>query len=311
MPAMRQPLRTLLPLLALGLLFFAACKDDEPLPHNPYDDVDYTDPGDGPYIPDPNGIVGIYENILRVKCANPGCHDGHFEPDFRSVQSAWSTLAYHRLVKNTADSAYTFRVVPGDTGKSIFWHRITRGDAQLQQMPATGNYLTATERQQVMNWILGGAKDMFGNAPRLPNDEPAILGFLAYNSTFNVQLDVTENRLDSVPYNPFKVADNTSFNMLFLLEDDSTATPNLLVNQLRLSLQMDNFSGATTVNAYNVTLAGYNVWVAPVNTAAYTPGDTVFMRYYVNDGDHAFNTEFPRDDLPFPYKTYASFFVTP
>ena len=311
MPAMRQSLRYLLPALAFGLLVLASCKKDDPLPPNPYDDVDYTDPGDGPYIPDPNGIVGIYENILRVKCANPGCHDGHFEPDFRSVQSAWSTMAFHRIVKNTADSAYTFRVVPGDTANSMLWRRITRGDAQLQQMPATGNYVTATERQQIMNWIMGGAKDMFGNAPRLPNSEPTILGFLAYNSSFTVQLDVTENRLDSIPYSPFKIPDNTSFNMVFLVEDDSTATQNLLVNQLKLSLQPDNFVGAATVNAFNVTLGGFNVWVAPVNTAAYTPGDTVFMRYYVNDGDHAFNTEFPRTDLPFPYKTYASFFVLP
>lgn len=308
---MRQSLRYLLPALAFGLLVFASCKKDDPLPPNPYDDVDYTEPGDGPYIPDPNSIVGIYENILRVKCANPGCHDGHFEPDFRSVQSAWSTLAFHRIVKNTADSAYSYRVVPGDTANSILWRRITRGDAQLQQMPATGNYVTATERQQIMTWIMGGAKDMFGNAPRLPNSEPTILGFLAYNSSFTVQLDVTENRLDSIPYSPFKVPDNTSFNMVFLIEDDSTATPNLLVNQLKLSLQPDNFTGATTSNAFNVTLGGYNVWVAPVNTTAYTPGDTVFMRYYVNDGDHAFNTEFPRTDLPFPYKTYASFFVLP
>lgn len=312
MPAMRSTRLHHLSLLALGLvLLFAGCKKDDPLPKNPYDDVDYTDPGDGPYIPDPNGIVGIYENILRVKCANPGCHDGHFEPDFRSVQSSWSTLAYHRIVKNTADSAFSYRVIPGDTAHSMFWYRITRGDAQLQQMPATGNYVTATERQQIKNWIMGGAKDMFGNPPVLPNNEPSILGFLAFNSTYTTQIDVTENRLDSVPYNPFKVADNTTFNMVFLIEDDSTASQNLTVNQLKLSLQEDNFVGATTLNAFNVTLGGTNVWVVPVNTTAWTAGDTVFMRYYVNDGDHAFNTEFPRDDLPFPYKTYASFYVLP
>lgn len=302
------PLSAGLFFLFLITLSWTGCKEDDP-PLNPYDNVDYGDTTSQPYIPDPNSIVGIYENILRVKCANPGCHDGHFEPDFRSIQSAWSTLAYHKIVKNTADSAYTYRVIPGDTAGSILWRRITRGDAQLQQMPATGDYLTANERQNILNWIMGGAKDMFGNLPILPNNEPQILGFIAYNQSFSQQLDRTENRLDSIPYNPFKVPDNTTFNFVVLVEDDSTAAANLQVNQLKLSLQMDNFSSATTLNAF--FLGGFNVWVASVNTTAYTPGDTVFMRYYVNDGDHAFNTEFPRDDHAFPYKTYASFFVTP
>lgn len=295
-------------ILVLG---FAACKDEDAPPKNPYDDVVYPHDSTGAYQPDPNSILGIYENILQVKCANPGCHDGHFEPDFRSVQTAWTSLAYHRVVKNTLDSTYEFRVIPYDTANSMLWYRLNRGDAQLQQMPATGQYLTASERLNIQNWILGGAKDMFGNAPLLPNNEPQIIGFLAYNSAFTQQLDVATNRLDSVAYNPFKVQDNTTFNVVIAVEDDSTDVQSLLVNQLKLSLDMHNFAGASTVNAYFLNIGSFRVWVAPVNTTTYTPGDTVFMRYYVNDGDHGFNTEFPREDHPDQYKTYASFFVTP
>jgi hypothetical protein len=288
-----------------------SCKETVDPPPNPYDDVDYGGGDTTSFLPDPNGIVGIYQNILSVKCANPGCHDGHFEPDFRSIQSAWSTLAFHPLTKNTADSAYTYRVVPYDTGASVFWYRITRGDDQLQRMPATGNYMTPSELQNVRTWIQNGARDMFGNLPVLPNGEPRVLGFLAYNSNFTQQLDVVNNRLDSVAYMPFKVADNTQFNVVILVEDDSTAVNNLQVNRLKLSLQENGFSGASGVNASFLSLGGFNIWVAPVNTTPYTPGDTVFMRYYVNDGDHAFNTEFPRDDHPSPYKTYAAFYILP
>jgi hypothetical protein len=304
-------LRILLPMaFFVVLLVVAACKRDEPLPHNPYDDIDYGDPGNNAYVPDPDGITGIYENILRQKCSLPGCHDGHFEPDFRSIQSSWSTLVYHRVVKNTVDTAYTYRVMPRDTGASMLWHRITRGDAQLQQMPATGQYLTATELTHVRNWILGGAKDMFGNLPIMPNNEPRILGYVAFDQNFTAQIDVTENRLDSVPYHPFIVNTNTTFNVVWLVDDDSTAVPQMQVNQLKLSHDKDDFAGATTLTA-NYLGFGFNVWYCAVNSGAFAAGDTIYMRYYINDGDQPQNSEFPRDDSQDAYKTYAAFFVKP
>lgn len=308
---MKKTTHILLSLALLVAMLFGSCKDDGPLPHNPYDDVDYGNGNPNTYVPDPDGITGIHENILRRKCSLPGCHDGHFEPDFRSIQSAWSTMVYHHLVKNTSDSAYTYRVVPGDTGSSMLWYRLTRGDAQLQRMPATGQYLTDAELEHVRNWIITGAKDMFGGYPVLPNGEPTILGYAAFNQAFTVQLDVTNNRLDSVPYHPFKVASNTTFNVAMLVEDDSTAVNQLQVNQLKLSHDKDDFSSAVTVNAFFLNIGNYHVWVCPVNSGIFSPGDTIYMRYYVNDGDHAQNTEFPRTDMNDAYKTYAAFYITP
>jgi len=70
-------------LVVLVLVVIHSCKKD-PLPHNPYDDINYgsTTPATPP---DPNSIVGIHKNILLTRCAKSGCHDGNFEPDFRTA----------------------------------------------------------------------------------------------------------------------------------------------------------------------------------------------------------------------------------
>lgn len=299
-------------LLACLMVFLAAsCNKEVIPPDNPYDDIDYGDTGTNAFNPDPETITGIYELILRRKCSLPGCHDGHFEPDFRSIQTAWSTMVYQAPVKNTADSAFAYRVLPGDADNSMLMHRLTTGDAQLQQMPATGSYLSAEQLDNIRTWINDGARDMFGNLPAMPNSEPLIQGFVAFNQNFSQQIDQTENRLDSLPYNPFKVAPNTSFNVVVLVDDDLTPVNQLQVNQLKLSLDKDNFSGATVRQANFVNLSGFSFWVASVSSNAYTSGDTVYMRYYVNDGDQSQDTEFPRTDLPDPYKTYAAFYLTP
>lgn len=299
----------LIVLLAL-VVGLGACDREEVLPPNPYDGIDYGSEDPDTYQSDPNSIVGIYENILSVKCANPGCHDGHFEPDYRSIQSSWSTLVYHQIVKNTADSAYTFRVIPGDTGASMLWKRISTGNAQLQQMPATGQTLTPGEFDNIRTWIENGARDMFGNLPILPNNEPTILAYVAYNPSFTIRYDETPNRLDSIFYNPFKVPANTDISLVWLVNDDSTAIPDMQFNRMRLSLDPDDFSNAQDVNAFYFNIAG-GVWIAPINTGSWNVGETVYFRYYINDGDQSFNTEFPRDDQPDPYKTFASFYITP
>src|SRR6185503_10763964 len=99
---------------------------------------------------------------------------------------------------------------------------------------------------------------------------------------------------------------NQSVLFVPLVSDDSTSLQNLQVNHLKLSLDMDDFSSAVTVNAVYYSI--YNAWIA-IFPAAYPTGTTVYFRYYVNDGNHPVDTEFPRADLPVYYKTYASFYV--
>ena len=82
---------------------FFACKEDRSYvpaedPANPFDTVTYSTPI--PNVPiDSQSFLGLHQYIFSTTCAVPGCHDGAFEPDFRTVQSAYNTLVLHRVEK--------------------------------------------------------------------------------------------------------------------------------------------------------------------------------------------------------------------
>ncbi len=289
-------------------MFIFACKPIENPPANPYDNVDYGNDTNSIPQPDPNSIIGIHENILKVKCNNPGCHDGTFEPDFRTIQSAYSTLVYHRIVKNDSFGNYTFRVTPHDTSTSMIIRRLTRDDAQLQRMPATGAYLTSSELQNIINWINAGCPDMFGELPVLPNGEPVFLGTLAFDSAFS---RIDTNRVNDDPINSFIADFNTQVQLVFLTSDDSTSVQNMQVNTIKFSYDMNDFTGAATQQAFYMNLGGFELHLATFNTNVFLSDSTVYFRYYFNDGDHPADSEFPTDAMFEGYKTYSSMYIKP
>jgi len=161
---------------------------------------------------------------------------------------------------------------------------------------------------RVARWIMNGARDANGNLARFPNLEPNIIGYAAYNTSFTVNYGNT--RLGGVNYNPFIVpAGTASFYVGVLVTDDSTAANQLQFNKLKISTSADDFSAATTYNTTYLTAGSNSGWVATINTASLPQNDTLFMRYYVNDGSRPNNTEFPRNNLPYVYKTYWSFII--
>jgi len=299
----------------LTIVIINSCKKEEPLPPNPYDSINYGSPSVNT-PPDPNSIVGIHTNILKTSCAKAGCHDGNFEPDFRTVQSSYATLVWHGIKKNSADTAFTYRVVPFDTSSSVLYERITNCCFvnQDDRMPQDniGIPLPASQIKNIANWIMAGAKDMFGNpAPNLPNTEPTILYYLATNSTYTANYGDAINRIDSVFYNPFFVPNNSTLNLLFFVKEDSTTVPNMHVNLLKISTKANDFSSAISIPTTYLNFPPNEFYLASINTGTLPNSDTLFMRYYTNDGDHAINTQFPTDNLILPYKTYWSFIVKP
>ena len=62
----------------------------------------------------PTSLVGLHANLFRPTCANSGCHDGTFEPDYRTVYSTYNTLVEQPVIKNDPQNSFTYRVVPGN-----------------------------------------------------------------------------------------------------------------------------------------------------------------------------------------------------
>lgn len=301
----------------MAFIFINSCKKDSPPPHNPYDDIIHGNiiP---PTPPDPNSIVGIHANILKTRCAKSGCHDGNFEPDFRTVESSYATLVYHKIKKNSLTNAYAFRVVPYDTAHSALYARLTKcnyaSTSGCDRMPQDiiGVPLEQNLIDNIIYWIMHGAKDMFGNVPTYPNTEPKILYYYATDPTFKLNYGADTNRMDSVFYNPFLMPNNVTLKLAFFVSDDSTAVSNMKVNTVKISTKANDFSSAISYPAtYVYVNASTQFHLATINTGMLPNSDTLFMRYFVNDGDHPTDTQFPTNNLVLPYKTYWSFFVKP
>jgi hypothetical protein len=287
-----------------GLLAVISCEKDKQ-PENPYESVNYNTDTTTTATVDPNSIVGLHQNIFFPRCAKSGCHDGTFEPDYRTVMSTYSTLVYAPVIKPTVDSITFFklRVKPFDANKSFIIERLTTSTSDY--MPSNGNRLSSGDIDHIKTWINDGAKDQNGNIPQAPNLPPVVTGFYIIDQT-TYQPDTL--RLNDIGYNPVIVHPGQQIYVIWGAEDDSTAYPNLTTNQMRLSYDMDDYSSATTINAIYISFP-IPAWVVPINSNNFTPNDTVFFRYRVNDGDHVQPTEFPRDDYPFYYKYFCSFMV--
>ena len=312
---------SLLLIVLVTVALIEACSKDTELPPNPYAQVDYETPPAPVDTLNPISLAAIHRDILHPRCAVPGCHDGNFEPDFRTPQSSYSTLVYAPIIKNNADSTFDFRVIPYNKDMSVLHERITNCcfANQNDRMPQDniGVPLAEASVQRISNWIMDGARDMMGNVGTYPNQAPNIGYYLAIDQlgiNFTI-FSGTENRVDQVFYNPFIMAANTNMVIGIDVQDDSTAVSQLQFNKLRMSYDPDDFSpSAPGYREYITTFFSSpfgpeQFWIANVNTGQFQPGNVVYMRYYVSDGDAT--TEMPRDEMPLQYKTYWSFYITP
>ncbi len=287
-----------LAILAVG--FFNACKKDDAVEANPYDDVNYNADTTTPATVDPYSITGLHKNIFSSKCNNPGCHDGTFEPDFRTVQSAYSTLVYQPVNKYTVNNidSFRYRVIPFDKQHSFIHERITTPTTEY--MPSNGTRLTQIEIDQIDKWIMDGAKNADGAVAIAPNQLPTVAGYVAFDSAF-VRMDSI--RYQGLGYNPFVVPQGKTVYFYFVVQDDSTLTEDLINNKVKFSLNELDFSAATSVNATYVNFPPYKFWTLSVNSSQWSVGSTVHFRYYCSDGDHTADMEFPTNQSYFVYRS--------
>lgn len=313
--------RTICLAIACYLLLTAisSCKKitTEPgtLPFNPFDTINYNS-NVVPDVPiDSSTLLGIHKFILSVKCAVNGCHDGSFEPDYRTVQSAYSTLVYAPVVKNTSDSFYTYRVVPNDTSHSWLWFRLTTTDQTIGRMPLYDTLFPA-QREKIKNWIMNGARDLFGNSAAQPTYTPSFYGVLAYLP------DQNDFRVDTIRggiiTNPFAVLQGNNVQIWWGLYDDITLPFAFTYNKVKFSTDPFNFDNAVEVPLQQVFtphfdfLFGYNTPFfnyCIVNTSQWSVNDIVYMRVYVQDSDHSTPTELPAAGSLLYLQTYCAFII--
>lgn len=161
---------------------FLSCSK-ETLPINPFDD----NSNDTNIIDtnqyDPYSIFSIHKDIFKPTCANSGCHDGNFEPDFRTVESSYYGLVNVTPIKSDLSSDFPSRVVPGNASKSMLLQRMTvdlNGNSGIMPLAlepkSTYNIHKSEYLQRITKWINDGARDLAGNSPTSPNFPPSIQG---------------------------------------------------------------------------------------------------------------------------------------
>lgn len=269
--------------------------------------------------PDSSSLVGLHKYIFSQSCAVPGCHDGAFEPDFRTVQSTYSTMVFQPVIKNTQDGRFDVRVKPFSVAESWLHNRVTTDDQVLGRMPLYDNPLTPGQVKSIENWINAGAPDMFGHVSALPNTQPQFLGVAAFIPFGPIEYRVDTTRDDV--FAPFGTLNNTTLSIWIRVEDDSTDTRDLLVNEVLFSDDPSDFSNARTVKAtYQPTPkivpdfygqgqdADFH-WKVDINTGTLPSNAITYMRYRVEDGSHTETFEFPTADQGIGWQFYMSFFV--
>lgn len=311
---------SLLGIIAL-LLLAVGCTDEGELPPNPFDP--YANPDSAgtnttPVNLDPQSFAGLHHYIFRPTCANSGCHDGTFEPDFRSIESSYNTLVYHPLIKNDPQGSFTYRVVPGNPNASVLMTRLEVDiDGQSGIMPLalepTSDW-SVNRAQYIANiraWIQNGARDIFGNAPSQGNIPPAMKGVVAFANGSSTPLERdTDNGAIILP------GAVSSLEIWFSIEDDATASSALQYNKVKFASTLNEFGGVSEQNLQvagtPITQMGYfnqtvqythRITIDPSNF----PGQQIFFRIYVQDGQSNSPTEIPSDGGADYIKEYFSF----
>ena len=286
------------------------CTEDN-LPINPYDGLDY---GDTTLVIDTvsaTSFVKLHRDVLGPSCNVMGCHDGSFEPDFRTVESAYNTLVFHDIIKNNLAEDFTYRVVPGDTALSVLHERLTNccfvNTNDRMPQDNIGNALPEADLNAVTAWILDGAKDITGATPNEPNNLPNVKYYTVMNALFDSTY--SDNRAEF--YMPFLMPANEIVNFIFRVTDDKTKPADMEVNQLKIYLTADYIPNnqplfTSTANVFEST---YKVWILEFDTSVLQSGETYFMRYTINDGDNPTNTIYPNNNTSFVYKNMWSFTV--
>lgn len=304
-------------------------------PINPYDTVTYhIDMGQDTLTLDPTSFPGLYNNIFSSTCNQPACHDGTFEPDFRTLVGAYNTLVFHPISKNYNPAVdgrqpLPYRVTPGEPQLSMMYKRISEHlPPNFEQMPSSGVALSQEKMDQIKSWIEGGALDIYGNSPNLADLQPFCIGAVGqYVDLFNFRADTARGGTIT---NPFGILRDQKLKLWFAFQDglpDQSVTFGEFLNpgKVKFSTRLFEFDNAieldleksgSPLEINSVFSQPFTDNIPHYHSVTFTPadlgmqsGEIYFMRTYVRDQDHAEDTENPKTDSPFIFITHFAFYV--
>jgi len=287
------------------LLVFFSCKKET---INPYNNPDLLPPTEDStsYFSEPTNFAAIYNDVFLPHCNNAGCHDGTFEPDFRTIESSYNTLVYQPIIKNNPPATYQYRVKAGNPSESVLYARLLADgngtsifDPNSQVMPLTADivydpnqeHIWHSEKEEhiknIKTWIENGAPDMFGNIAVLPNNKPEMLGVAMYVSG-------TTNLLPRIGRGTVLVPSGTnSLDIWFSVSDDNLAANTLTYNKVKFSESLFQFHLKPELNLNVVSSPIMEAGYQSNNVAYYhnitydisslTSGDEMFIKIYVKD----------------------------
>jgi hypothetical protein len=295
------------------LAMMIAC--DEPAPANPFDgqvvnqDTVALDIVDA----DPNTIAGIYHNILKPTCANVGCHDGTFEPDYRTLESSYNTLVYQVPIKN--DGNYTFRVEPYKPQSSAILARLNSLllPAMPVQIEPDSDWPQKKDEyiNNIRTWIMNGAPDIMGNIRQINYPAPVLLG--AGASLADQWMERTGG---TGPLVMPREADNVR--LYFSFRHDVLMPTELQYNRIVFSPNAEDVTGTTELALQilptpRVERGFYGEYVPYTHYIDINPAADFdllqaqwFFRVYVQDDQNPV-TEIPTDNGIYYIKRYMSF----
>ena len=268
------------------------CQGDT-LPPNPYDAIQNPNDLSNDSIPLAS-LEGLQTKVFGPTCANSGCHDGTFEPDFRTAEASYNSLVYQPIIKNYVSNPLTYRAIPFDASNSMIMRRLTEDiDGISGIMPLAiepdsdwetnkGTYIEAFNE-----WINAGCPDLFGNVATTPDFIPQLKGFQATATGSTLPFPRAENFAIQVP------SSTASLDLWFALSDE-TGNP-LAVDSLFLSYSRDDYSnsfryavqpnGSANYIDYFGNASNYNYKVTiPDPGLIFLENAFVFAQVRANDG---------------------------
>lgn len=306
--------------VVLSALFIVmtGCKKDTIDSENPYlnqKELDEHDRVLGDTVDlDTFSIQWIQKHVFGPTCANSGCHDGLFEPDFRTASGAYNTLINRPPIKQDALDPLPARVVPGNADRSMLIRRLTEdlnGNSGIMPLaieqdsdwPMKKDFYISV----ITKWINDGAKDMNGNSGDSLDIEPQFIGFSAF---------VNGNELPRASSKtPIPVPEGVSnLEIWFAYSDDNLSPLDLMNYSYAYSINVADFESITwnplTKVSGGKTFTGYfgdqvtAYFKAVVDVSGYSSDDVIWFRSQISDNSN--DVELPNDDMLFNLRLNAT-----